>query len=385
MREFYHVLVLGGGVIGKACALRLAQQGLRVALVALEKPIVDRVYTLSRGAQAFLSAVHVWQAMPQSSLQPVCAMEIFTDNTRPPALRFSSHTAVAEQLAWTVPNRALEQSLDAALRGECGGNPCTRFTKRARVLCRGSDGVHLTLEHGESLRAECVIGADGLHSWTAAQVGLASEEKSYARTAIVAEFKAERRHDGVARQWFIRGEILALLPLPEQQISIVWSTGDAQAQNLLALSPERLASYLQQLVWAHTGALQSVSPARAYPLCWKRAPRLATQGVALVGDAAHVIHPLAGQGVNLGLRDVAALAQVFAAKEDFRSYGDQRLLDRYARARALDIELMAQLTDGLYHLFLPQHAFLAQLRRLGLGLVERLPGVKQFLLHMASA
>ncbi|MCC7006625.1 MAG: UbiH/UbiF family hydroxylase [Ottowia sp.] len=380
----YHVAIVGGGIIGKTCALLLAQQGMRVAWVSTPNLVqADRVYALSASTQTLLSQLRVWQALDCARIQPVADMRIFGNANGQFALQFSAYAAALPQLAWIVFGGDIETALDTALRFQ---QNVTHIVSHAQALEQeDAQGICLRLENGQQLRAECLIGADGVHSWTRTQAGIDLQVHPYGQTGVVAQFVAERPHHGVAYQWFVDGEILALLPLPQNQFSLVWSAHDAHARALLAMDAAQLASCVQNkaTVAQHVGRLHGVSAPRGFALNLRRATRLVASRIALVGDAAHCIHPLAGQGVNLGLRDVATLGRVFAAKEGFRCYGDARLLGRYARARAADIMLMVNATHGLQRCFLPTTSPAVYMRNMGMTLVNRLPPIKNFLIKRA--
>src|SRR6185369_16728150 len=199
--------------------------------------------------------------------------------------------------------------------------------------------------------------------------------------AVVANFACGRPHRNVAFQWFQGGAVLALLPLPGDHVSMVWSTTDAEAARLLALSPAALAREVALASRGSLGELALVTPQRGFNLQRLAADRLVAPRVALAGDAAHVIHPLAGQGANLGLQDARALAAVLKEREPGRDPGDLRLLRRYERARAEDIFAMGATVHGLYRLFDARSAGIARLRNAGLNLANRLPVIKNLLMR----
>jgi len=202
---------------------------------------------------------------------------------------------------------------------------------------------------------------------------------------VVANFACGRAHRDTAFQWFQGGPVLALLPLPGDQVSMVWSTGEAQAARLLALDPAALCSEVAAASRGALGELGLASTPRAFPLRRLSAQRMVAPRVALLGDAAHVIHPLAGQGANLGLQDARALAAVLAAREPRRDPGDHGLLRRYERARARDVLAMDATVHGMVRLFGTAAGPLARLRNTGLNLADRIPVIKNLLIRRAMA
>jgi 2-polyprenylphenol 6-hydroxylase len=383
--QSFHVVVVGGGLVGKMAALALTQSGLTVALLASQvAPLAagsafdSRIYALSSSSQALLERLRVWQALDRAKLGPVYDMRVFGDAFA--ELHFSAFQAAVPQLAWIVESHLIEQSLDAALRFQPN---LTWFDSRAQGMAIRDDSAHLTLASGESLDAELVVGADGAHSWVRAQIGAKMDRRDYRQTGVVANFKCEKPHGETAYQWFRNGEIIALLPLPNDHVSLVWSARTEHADALLQLDPARLAAEVEQATQNLLGTLECVTPAQGFPLALQTVDRLIAPRVALVGDAAHLIHPLAGQGMNLGLRDVAALIEAVAKKESFRSAGDPVLLRRYERARREDIHKLMAATDGLQRLFAMPGTLARAMRNTGMAIVGAQPLVKRWLVSAA--
>jgi len=362
------LVVVGGGPVG--ASLARAARGMSVALVAHERPAAPpaegfdaRVYALSPGNVAFLRALGAW---PQDRVVPVHAMRIFGDAAAT-QLRFDAYEAGVPELAWIVEDAQLQQALwrDLEVVIDRIGAPS---------FC--ADGVHMALAGGEELSARLIVGADGANSFVRAHAGIAVRERDYGQSAIVANFRCEKPHGNVAFQWFAGGAVLALLPLPGNHVSMVWSRPD---------EPAELAREVEVASRGALGQLQLVTPARSYRLRRLAAQRMVKPRVALAGDAAHVVHPLAGQGLNLGLQDVRALARVLAEREPSRDPGDVRLLRRYERLRAEPILAMDTMIDTLFRLFGAQHAALARVRNAGLNLTDRLPVLKNLLMRHAMA
>jgi 2-octaprenylphenol hydroxylase len=383
--QTFDVAVIGGGLVGKTAALALTQGGLRVALLAQPcAPLPagatfdSRVYALSASSQALLERLRVWQALDTSRLGPVYDMRVYGDAHA--ELHFSAFQASVPQLAWIAESSLIERALDAALRFQPN---LEWIDTRAQGLDVNPDGATIGLANGKVLEADLVVGADGAHSWVRAQIGSKVIRRDYKQIGVVANFKAEKPHGETAYQWFKDGEIIALLPLPEGHVSLVWSARTEHADELLALDPEQLAAEVERVSGGQVGALDCVTPAKGFPLALQTVDRLVAPRVALVGDAAHLIHPLAGQGMNLGLRDVAALADTIAGKEAFRDLGDTVLLRRYERARREDIRALMVATDGLQKLFSVPGPVARVLRNTGMAFVGAQPLLKRWLVSAA--
>src|SRR5207249_358116 len=253
-------------------------------------------------------------------------------------------------LAWIVENRALTAALIEVVRTTAHVDviaPC-----EPQTVAWSADAARITLADGRNLSARLVVGADGVRSWIRREAGIAREPQSYGQTAIVANFAAERAHRGRAFQWFVEGAgVLAWLPLPGRRISIVWSAPDALAQELLALDAATLSARVGGAGGLALGPLTLITPPAAFPLSFLRLASAVAHRLALVGDAAHGVHPLAGQGVNLGFGDAATLTEVLGARGPIADAGAPILLERYARKRALPVLSMQIVTDGLVRLF----------------------------------
>ncbi|MBL8342146.1 MAG: FAD-dependent monooxygenase [Rubrivivax sp.] len=362
----HDVLVRGAGAVGLAAALALARQGLRVALLgSLEPPSAPdiRAYALNRASVALLDRLRVWEAIAQPARTPVHEMRIEGDDGTS-ALEFSAWKSAVAELAWIVDAGAL----DAALR------QAARFAPHLEVVAT-------------AVPASLTLLAEGKDSATRAALGARMHRQAYGHQAIAARLATTRAHAGVARQWFRAPDVLALLPMDAPQhdhaCALVWSVPEARAGELLALPDAAFEAELMQATGGAAGGLRLLGARAGWPLSVGRAEPLFGPGWLLVGDAAHVVHPLAGQGLNLGLADVASLAQVLADRELWREPGDPRLLARHARERAADTLAMIAVTDLLLHLFAHPSPWVRQLRNRGLGWVNRLAPVKQALTRAA--
>ncbi|MFD4838118.1 UbiH/UbiF family hydroxylase [Achromobacter sp. NPDC058515] len=386
----HQIVVCGAGIVGLSTALALARRGQRVAVLAprASVPAADpdhyhpRVYAISPASQRFLAELGVWDAMPASRLMPVQAMEIHGDADG--QVNLNAWQAALPQLAWIVESGEIERVLIQAVR--MFGIPWLEDR------CTGYQGGAVQTESGARIQAELFVGADGAASPLRTAAGLKHESVSYDDTGLVAHLDAERPHQGTAFQWFRDDGVLALLPLPDTahgpQVSMVWSMRSEPAQALLALPPEEQAARLETLLGeaaeGRLGRLKVRSKLHGFPLTLERAQMVAP-GIALAGDAAHRLHPLAGQGLNLGLGDVEALARIVAGREPYREAGDLRVLHRYQRARAEPVLAMRLATDGLHKLFGSRATPLVWLRNAGMHWVERAPLIKRRLIAGASA
>lgn len=389
------ICIIGNGAIGKVTALGFAQAGLRVTLLspslsdnrAPAAPPADwdvRVYALNHVAHDLLASVKVWDALDAARIAPVDSMVIKGDaGSDAASLAFDAYGAHVGELAWIVEDRNLNQALDAALKF-ASNVQCV--TGRATQLHNDSANAVVQLENGDTITATLLVGADGGQSWVRNQCNIGIDYRPYGQRAVVANFYCEKPHHGVAHQWFTAAEgIVALLPLPGQRVSLVWSAPDALADILMNESATQLAHRLSVIAHAQLGALQPLQPeaVKAFPLSLIRAHAITAPRVALVGDAAHVVHPLAGHGMNLGFADVAALLKTVAEREPHRDCGEARVLGRYARSRKEDILLMQLATDGLARLFVNNLEPLRTLRNAGLNFINKLPVIKRRLISHA--
>ncbi|MDP2963501.1 MAG: FAD-dependent monooxygenase, partial [Sulfurimicrobium sp.] len=245
------------------------------------------------------------------------------------------------------------------------------------------EAATLTLQDGRTLRAKLIVGADGRDSWVRSQAGIEASPRAYGQDGVVANFATEKPHRNCAYQWFREDGILAYLPLPGNRISIVWSAFDALSQELMALPPDEFCRRVQEAGKNTLGKLRLITPPAAFSLRLLNLDQLVKPRVALIGDAAHNVHPLAGQGVNLGFQDAQQLARVLLQRESQRDCGDHLLLRRYERARKEDILSMQLLTDGLQKLFNNPDPLLRTLRNTGLSLTNHLGGLKNRLMRHA--
>jgi 2-polyprenyl-6-methoxyphenol hydroxylase-like FAD-dependent oxidoreductase len=363
----FDVQVLGAGIVGQSLALALARAGFTVAL--RPEPVRGgagedvRAYALNAASVELLRSLKVWDSLPAHAATPVLDMHVQGDAPNA-ALDFSAWQQRVDALAWITDAAVLERELAQAVRF----------------------APHISLVDADA-SAPLTALCEGKASATRAALGVSFERHDYGHTAIAARLTASRKHLGLARQWFGAPDVLALLPFdapePELSYALVWSLPEARAREMLALDA---AAFEAQLMFATSGAageLKLASSRAAWPLIQARAEAWAGPGWVLLGDAAHVVHPLAGQGLNLGLADVAALTRVLVAREPWRALGDEKLLRRYARERLAPTWAMGQVTDGLLRLFSHPQPLAKELRNRGLTLVNQLVPLKRWLTQRA--
>ena len=380
----YQVVIVGAGLVGAAAALALGRQGLRVALIERQPPPVPddawdtRIYAITPANQRFLTRIGAWQRMDAERIQPVFRMDVAGDTSG--AIRLDAYEAGVSHLAVIVESGRLQDALWQALQAD--GNVVLHCPASIASLDHGESLTRIALDDGTLLEAELVVGADGAASRIREWAGLASTLTPYGQSGVVANFACAIPHRGTAFQWFFDSDILAWLPLNGNCMSMVWSTRTAHADELVVLDAAALTARVQAAGHDRLGALHLLTPAAAFPLRLIRVDSVVAPGVALIGDAAHGVHPLAGQGVNLGFGDAESLAEVLAQHRRTR-LGDMRVLRAYARQRAEPVRRMQAVTHGLHHLFADSRA--AWLRNAGMQVVDHLPPLKAALVREAMS
>lgn len=388
MQTDLDVLVVGGGPVGLSLAAALRDMGLQLALIEphapRELPAADawdtRIYAISPGSAEFLGRCGAWQGMPEERIARVETMRIFGDDGRA-ELQFSAYDAGLRELAFIVENNRLQAALWQVVRD--GVRIYCPATWSALEI--GPQHGVLHLDDGTQLKARLVVGADGAESRIRATAGIEATPRDYGQLGVVANFQCGSAHRGTAFQWFRRDGVLALLPMPGNRVSMVWSIAHDRGRELLAMSGEELASEVEVASRGVVGALALIAPAAAFPLRLLRVTDFTRARLALMGDAAHNVHPLAGQGVNLGFRDARELSKVLGARGPQRDCGDRMLLRRYERARREDVLSMQLMTHGLQKLFDNDAVFVGKVRNAGLKLVNWQPQLKSLLVHHAVA
>jgi 2-octaprenyl-6-methoxyphenol hydroxylase len=384
------ILIAGGGFAGLALAIALRQGSDGALTVALVDPAMDRASgdprasAIAAAARRLFETIGVWPAIADGA-QPILDM-VVTDSRldhamRPTFLTFDGEIAPGEPFAHMIENgpmidallgKAREQGVD--LRPVA----VTQFQHDpARVTAQLSDGA--------SLSARLLVAADGARSVIREQAGIVVHGWDYDQAGIVTTIAHERDHNGRAEEHFLPAGPFAILPLTGHRSSIVWTESKADAARIVALSDAEFLAELEQRFGLHLGDLALAGPRRAFPLGLHVARSFIAERIALIGDAAHVIHPIAGQGLNMGLRDAAALAEaaIDAARLGI-DVGAVSVLERYQRWRRFDTMAMGVATDSLNRLFSNNSDVLRLVRDMGLGLVDRMPNLKEFFIREAA-
>jgi 2-octaprenylphenol hydroxylase len=390
------VLIVGGGPVGASAAALLqagachARHPLRVAVLEPNRPAVTsidaaldpRVSALSRASERILTAIGAWPLIPRSRMQPYERMRVWHESVQPRSvevLEFDAAYAGEPNLGYIVENRLIQTAALTAFEA-AGGRIIAGELSRLRI-----HDQHVELETSAgTLACGLVVGADGARSSVRESIGLTAETSSYRQTAIVANVRTELPHERTAWQRFLRTGTLAFLPLADGHSSIVWSADDSVASSLLAMSQSVFEEELLRHSDAVLGAVKLQTDRVSFPLHKLTATRFTARRCALIGDAAHVVHPLAGQGVNLGLLDAAALCEVIAAARRIgEDPGAQSVLRRYERWRKSEIEPIALAIDGFNRYLAHGVGPLSRIAQRGLSLVNRSDEVKRFFITRA--
>jgi len=392
MKQTTDILIVGGGLNGTALALALAAGGFNIALAetlpAKRQSSHDfdgRAYALALASQKMLVALGIWPEISEHA-QPI--LDIYASDGRPgegaaPWFLHFDHREIEEgPMGFMVEDRYLRRAL--LDRVSAVGN-IRRINKSAVAQMVATDGVDVAFADGATFAAGLLVGCDGRKSKTAQRAGINRTEWGYGQTALVAAIAHEKPHDGVAHQFFTPSGPLGILPLPGRRCSIVWAETDARAAKINALADREYLAELRPAFGDFLGKIELAGDRFAYPLGLSVANRFVADRVALVGDAAHGIHPLAGQGLNLGLRDVAALAEVLIeAKRRGEDVTSPLVLARYEQWRRFDTTAMAMATDGINRLFSNDNPVLRAGRDIGLGVVNALPVLRRGLMRQAA-
>ncbi|MBY5981410.1 FAD-dependent oxidoreductase [Ferrimonas balearica] len=379
------IAVVGGGMVGMATAVGLARSGFKVAVVDPVQPQAPsgepdlRVSAINRASERWLRQLGAWDHLPAERLGPYTAMAVW-DKDSIGKIGFDAADLDEPNLGHIIENRAIAHALWQAAKRH--NNLIIHHTKPKAVALGERDAL-LNLEDDTLLSARLLVAADGANSWLRQQAQVPLTFRDYGHHALVATIRCQRPHDQVARQVFLPEGPLALLPLADpHQCSIVWSCPPARAEQLAAVDARAFGQQLTAATEARLGTLTLESERATFPLTMRYARDFVRPRLALVGDAAHTIHPLAGQGVNLGLGDSQALVNLLAQAGE-RDPGELRLLNRYGRARKAAAQEMLAAMDGFRWLFDGSNPVKKGVRDLGLNLVDHAMPLKKRLLSHA--
>jgi ubiquinone biosynthesis UbiH/UbiF/VisC/COQ6 family hydroxylase len=412
----FDVVIIGGGLVGASLAAALKHSGLSLALVESQPSLMredapasqarsplpnplpqageganeslrefnvndwdSRIYAISPGSRSFLEQSGAWSLLDAGRIAPVEAMRVSGDTGA--ELEFSAYQMGVAELACILENRELQRALREVLQQQENLTLFQPAHCSALRFCK--DAAALTLEDGRTLDAKLIVGADGRDSWVRNQAGISAAPVDYQQHGVVANFSCELPHRGIAYQWFRPDGILALLPLPGNRVSMVWSVGTDRSARLLAMPRDELCAQVAAASGRTLGEMQLITPPAAFPLRLLVLPQISAPRVALIGDAAHNMHPLAGQGVNTGFRDARQLAQILLQRGAQNDCGDAQLLRRYERKRKEDIYTMQAATYGLKNLFNNDVPLLRAVRNFGLDTVNRIAPLKKLLMQHA--
>lgn len=384
------VIILGGGLVGLALAAALDCSGLSAILVdpadpdeRLDAAFDGRTSAVSSSSTRMLEATGVNEHFPVPGC-PILKIQV-ADGLQPGGLAFEPG-ADDEPLGWMHENRHLRAALRA--RAEAGKNLWLLWKSRAASVDRSETGVVVSLDDGRKLFAPLLIAADGRSSPMREEAGIRIARWRYDHSAIVSVLRHERPHDNIAYEIFYPGGPFALLPMTDDEkgyrSAIVWSVPKEDAAGFLSLGDGDFAAEAKAAMGGFLGDISLAAPRSTYPLGFHHASQITAERLALVGDAAHAIHPIAGQGLNLGFRDAAALAQVLVEGARLGlDLGDRQLLDRYQRWRSLDALSVAFATDSLTRIYAVPGRAASAVRRFGMGLIDRIAPVKNKLMSEA--
>lgn len=380
------IIVVGAGLVGLAAAIACARLGKKVVVVDAQKTAAEkqqtwdaRIYALTANSEVWLKALGVWAEVDASRVNTISGMQLWDGQSNNLALYDSD--ANLDKLGVIIENQnlmyALNQLINTMGVAMITGVECVS-------LQNAEQHINLGLADGRSISTNLVIAADGVDSWVRNQANIAVKHKDFNQTAIVTNFLAEKNHANIARQWFAPHETLALLPLPKQHVSMVWALSTEQAAELLTLSSEMLAEKVQARSQSELGSLRVVGKVLSFSLRQQTATQLIAERVVLVGDAAHQIHPMAGQGMNLGLRDVRQLQEVLTNTHAMQDIGEYAFLRKYARARQADIATMNMLTSGLDALFANDSTVIKKVAGWGLKQLHHQATLKKLLIQQVA-
>jgi 2-octaprenyl-6-methoxyphenol hydroxylase len=385
------VLIAGGGFAGLTLAVALRQALGPSFAVTVADPALgasragdERASAIVAAARRLFEAICIWEKV-SGEAQPILDMVVtdsrLHDAVRPAFLSFAGEVEPGEPFAHMIENRLLVDALEAKARDLGVALRATAVAKFAHTAHR----VDAALADGSAVSARLLVAADGARSTIRQAAGIATHGWNYGQSAIVINVAHERDHEGRAEEHFLPAGPFAILPLKGRRSSLVWTENGEEAKRIVALPDDAFQAELEERFKLHLGAIRVIGARRVHPLGFFVARSFIAERIALIGDAAHVIHPIAGQGLNMGLKDVAALAEVIVdAARLGLDPGAANVLERYQRWRRFDTMAMGFATDGLNRLFSNRSDVLRLARDVGLGMVERLPGLKRLFMREAA-
>ena len=387
------LIIVGGGLNGPALALAAAQSGFSVTIIdslpldTRKNPDFDgRSYALAHASMRLLRGIGVWDAV-RDNAQPMLEIKV-TDGRAgegpSPWMMHFDHAEIEEgPMGFMVEDRHLRRAFLDAL----AANPLITQLSEETVVAQRTDigGASVTLASGKVVTGKLLVGSDGRKSGTATRAGIKRTGWGYGQTAVVCAVKHEKPHGGVAHQFFMPGGPLAILPLTEDRSSIVWSESEKRAKELIAMNDADFLDALRPAFGSFLGEISLTGARFSYPLNLTLANSFIADRMALIGDAAHGVHPIAGQGLNAGLRDVAALADVLeSARARGEDIGGTQALARYQQWRRFDTATLALATDTFNKLFSNDNPLLRAARDIGMGLVNAAPGLRRSFIREAA-
>ena len=391
MNQDFDILIVGGGMVGASLGVALGALPLRVGLIeavefesGAQPSYDDRTVALSYGSKRIFESLKVWERIEAQGATPIEKIHI-SDRGRFGFTRLAASDAGVEALGFVVENRALGQALKATLAQT--SNLIFLCPALMQEITYTPEAASVTVKRGErveTLTARLVVAADGGHSAVRNQAGIEAQRTEYKQTALVTNISVEFAHHNIAYERFTDSGPLALLPMRDNRCAVVWSLLPERVEALRALTDAQFLEALQECFGTRLGRFQKVGKRIAYPLALTKVREHVRPRLVLIGNAAHTVHPVAGQGFNLGLRDVAALAQVLAeAQQQGEDLGDLKVLQRYLDWRRRDNFAVSAFTDGLVRLFSNDFLPLSLARNLGLVAVDLLPPLKRRLLRLS--
>lgn len=380
------VMIVGAGLVGAAMAIALAQAGLRVALIeamppkdSLKQGFDGRVSAIAKGSQLILDSIGVWQHI--DDFGPILDIRVCDEKGRH-YVHYDHRNAGDEPFGYMVENRMLRVALDVVQRQQ--ENITLYQPATVQMVAERAGMRHITLSTGEAIEASLLLVADGKFSATRTLLGIGARTFGYGHTAIVCTIRHTLPHKGLALEKFRAAGPFAVLPMSGNRSNIVWAEPHELAERILTLSEAEILAELRMRMGDELGEIELTGPCHSYPLMLILAERCIASRTVLIGDAAHGIHPVAGQGANLGYRDVAVLAQLIIEQARLGlDIGSNALLHRYRAMRRFDTYSMSAFTDGITRLFSNDSVVLRLARDAGLGAVEQLEPLKRHLMKHA--